>query len=605
MFLFKTNLKGNFIYILEDMVKKKTVKSLPSVAILTPSTFNRQHVLPLLAQCIESQTYTNIKEWVLIDGSRDGKVVDRSIVTCTKCPVRWVEPDGLNIAMLRQRLKDSLTTDIAVCFDDDDYYPPTRVSHAVERLLKTGKQIAGCTAHLVFDIDLGQALQCRGFHGNHATHNTMAFTASYARTHNYDPDKAFAEESHFTNKFSEPMVQLDYMHTILQMFHSYNTYNKREMAMIALAEQEPSCLRLWRGKIIAPDSTIQRYTEMLSPVITEVPDIVYYLGGWNPYKWEPTAKSLGGSEQAVVELCKAWVATGLSVHVYGDFEPVTVDGVVYKNWKSFIVAAPYKNLILWRKYGCNPIYRAPLLKAKRVILDIHDSFIPLEENELSTSGKIDHIAVKSQFHSRLLGLKKAVAIPNGIRTQYFNVEQKMQRDNFRCIYASDYVRGLEYILRWAWPVLKKLVPQATFDVYYGMGLNKKEFQEKMEPLLKQPGVTDHGRCSVDVITAAKKQSSFHLYFSNTHLETDCISIRESAAVGCLPVISSMYVFAERAGFHLNGDPCTKDAQENMAYFVANLMKNPDLLEKHCEAIASLKTQDWESTAALWTEHLLL
>ena len=137
---------------------KKKVSSpssspLPSVTILTPTTSDRQNVIHLLSKCIESQTYANITEWILIDGSHNEKFVDRSFVKCSKCPIRWIEPNGLTIGMLRQRLKDSFTTDIAVCFDDDDYYPPTRVSHAVERLIKTRKQIAGCTSHLVFDLD--------------------------------------------------------------------------------------------------------------------------------------------------------------------------------------------------------------------------------------------------------------------------------------------------------------------------------------------------------------------------------------------------------------------------------------------------------------------
>ena len=54
------------------------------------------------------------------------------------------------------------------------------------------------------------------------------------------------------------------------------------------------------------------------------------------------------------------------------------------------------------------------------------------------------------------------------------------------------------------------------------------FKEKMTQLLHQDGVTDHGRQPLDVIVKEKHTSSFHLYFSKTAAETDCISIRESA-----------------------------------------------------------------------------
>tara|TARA_Y100000741_G_scaffold365215_1_gene360749 strand:- start:4919 stop:6691 length:1773 start_codon:yes stop_codon:yes gene_type:complete len=586
--------------------KKKVISR--SVTILTPTTSDRQNVLCLLSKCIESQTYTNITEWLLIDGSRDGKFVDRSFVTCSKCPIRWIEPNGLTIAMLRQRLKDSFTTDIAVCFDDDDYYPPTRVSHAVERLVKTNKQIAGCTSHLVFDLDLGQAFRFSGFNSNHATHNSMAFTYKYAQTHNYDLQLTKAEEKRFTNEYSEPMAQLDYIHTVLHMFHSINTFNKRQMSLDALREIPTSNLRTWRSKTIASDATIQSYTRLLSPDISsDVPDIVYYLGTNNSYIWEPTTKSLGGSEQAVVELSKEWVASGYTVHVYGQFDSdIIVDGVLYKNSKSFNFGMQYKNLILWRALGCLPLCNVPRLRCRRLILDLHDNYVPrMNKEEPISLEKFDHIAVKSYFHGAALGLKKAVIVPNGIRRQHFNIDKIQQRDNYRCIYASDYCRGLKYILIWAWPLLKKLVPNATLDVYYGMNLHSKEFKEEMEPLLKQPGVTDHGRCSIDIISDAKFQSSFHLYFSKTYQETDCISIKESFAAGCIPILSSFGVFPERNGLHLKGDPSTKEAQENMARLVASLMSKPDVLENQRKHIASFEIQDWKLTSELWTKHILL
>jgi glycosyltransferase involved in cell wall biosynthesis len=587
--------------------KKDQSSPLPSVTILTPTTSDRQKVLHLLSKCVDSQVYNNVTEWLIIDGSKNCKFVDRSSISCSKCPIRWIEPNGLTISALRQKLKDSFESEIAVCFDDDDYYPPTRISHAVEHLIKTRKQIAGCTCHLVFDLDLGQAFRFNGFHENHATHNTMAFTRMYAKTHNYDLTLTRAEERSFTNNFSEPMAQLDYMHAVLHMFHSNNTFNKLEMSFTTLLEQNLTNMRLWRSKPIVSADTIQSYTEILSPDISsEVPDIVYFLGINNVYIWEPTTKSLGGSEQAVVELCKEWVAIGYTVHVYGQFESdILVDGVLYKNWKSFNLGMTYKNLILWRTYGCIPLCKVPRLRYRRLILDLHDTNLPNINKEPISLEQFDRISVKSYFHGTALGLKNAVIIPNGIRRQYFNIDKSYDRDNYRCIYASSYDRGLKYILIWAWPLLKKLVPKATLDVYYGMGLVSKEFKEEMEPLLKQPGVTDHGRCSVDIIRDAKFQSGFHLYFSKTFAETDCISIKESFATGCIPILSSYGVFRERNGIHIKGDPSTKEAQENMARVVAYLMEIPDTLEAERKNIASLEIQDWEKTAKMWIENILI
>ena len=68
--------------------KKKVISR--SVTILTPTTSDRQNVLCLLSKCIESQTYTNITEWLLIDGSRDGKFVDRSFVAVKSGTIKHI-----------------------------------------------------------------------------------------------------------------------------------------------------------------------------------------------------------------------------------------------------------------------------------------------------------------------------------------------------------------------------------------------------------------------------------------------------------------------------------------------------------------------------------
>ena len=79
-----------------------------------------------------------------------------------------------------------------------------------------------------------------------------------------------------------------------------------------------------------------------------------YLGGRNPYSWNPEDQSLGGSEQAVVELSAAWVGRGLTVAVYGQFSPSRVyRSVVYRDVSTFRGDLQYKNLIIWRAIGAD------------------------------------------------------------------------------------------------------------------------------------------------------------------------------------------------------------------------------------------------------------
>ena len=103
--------------------------------------------------------------------------------------------------------------------------------------------------------------------------------------------------------------------------------------------------------------------------------------------------------------------------------------------------------------------------------------------------RFDKVVVKSQFHARHLGLDPAlcVVIPNGVRLDLFRCEG-VEREPLRFVYASDYSRGLEPILRWQWPRLRHLLPQATLHVSYGMSLHPPAFQARMRHLLSQPGV---------------------------------------------------------------------------------------------------------------------
>jgi len=76
----------------------------------------------------------------------------------------------------------------------------------------------------------------------------------------------------------------------------------------------------------------------------------------------------------------------------------------------------------------------------------------------------------------------------------------------------------------------------------------------IRPFLAGPGVFEYGRVSLAEVVRQKRLASFHLYYTATPVECDCISIRESALLGALPVLSNHRVFAERPGLHLAGDP---------------------------------------------------
>lgn len=204
-----------------------------TVSILTITQYKRQASLSILRDLIKDQDYPHILEWILVEGSPSaeeaalneafwlGHILDA-------IPIRYIPGPGSEpIGLLRNRANEAALGDIRVVLDDDDYYPPERVRHAVESLASSKKQIAGCSPMLMFDYPSNRLFQFMSFGKNHSVASCMAWTSTYRGVCN--PKARFAEESSFTNGFREPMVQLDPLKTIVQSSHDQNTFSKKEL----------------------------------------------------------------------------------------------------------------------------------------------------------------------------------------------------------------------------------------------------------------------------------------------------------------------------------------------------------------------------------------
>lgn len=114
--------------------------------------------------------------------------------------------------------------------DDDDYYPPDRISHAVERLESNKTALcAGSSEIYIYFKTLNRMVQCGPYGPNHATAGTFAFRAELLKQTKYEDHAALAEERAFLKNYTIPFVQLDPMKTILVFSHEHNTFDKRKM----------------------------------------------------------------------------------------------------------------------------------------------------------------------------------------------------------------------------------------------------------------------------------------------------------------------------------------------------------------------------------------
>lgn len=209
-------------------VMEVTVTTWPTVSICTP-TFNRRPFIPYMIKCWEQQDYPRDKlEWIIIDDGTD-KIGD----LVSHLPgVKYFSYETKMVLGEKRNLMHSKTTgEIIVYLDDDDYYPPTRISHAVEMLNSHPAALcAGSSIIHIYFPHLKQIYRFGPYGPNHATAGTFAFRRKMLDLgHKYDPAAAICEEKSFLKDYTVPFVQLDSFKTILVFAHEQNTFDKRRL----------------------------------------------------------------------------------------------------------------------------------------------------------------------------------------------------------------------------------------------------------------------------------------------------------------------------------------------------------------------------------------
>ena len=117
-----------------------------------------------------------------------------------------------------------------VFWDDDDYYPPTRISSGVGALVANPEiDISGSSRMFLFLVRENVMMET-GPHGpHHATAATWTVRRRYAETHRFLDTKLKGEELHFTQQWTAKMFQLPAEDVIVVMGHGRNTVDKSDI----------------------------------------------------------------------------------------------------------------------------------------------------------------------------------------------------------------------------------------------------------------------------------------------------------------------------------------------------------------------------------------
>lgn len=203
----------------------------PFVSVVTP-TYNRRRFIPTLIEMYISQTYPKDRmEWLVLDDGEDS-VEDLFQEAAKTIPnLRYMRrTNKMLIGQKRNILNKEANGDILVAMDDDDFYYPERVAHAVSKLLASPKvELAGSSEIYMYYTDIKKIYKLGPYHKFHATNGTMAWKRSYALTHSYDETVTHAEERSFLENYKNPMVQLDTTKVMLVISHSENTFDKKKL----------------------------------------------------------------------------------------------------------------------------------------------------------------------------------------------------------------------------------------------------------------------------------------------------------------------------------------------------------------------------------------
>jgi glycosyltransferase involved in cell wall biosynthesis len=200
----------------------------PFVSVLTP-TYNRRKFIPAAIAIYKSQTYPKDRmEWVIVDDGTD-KIGDLIAEAAKTIPnIKYISlNEKLLIGQKRNLLNDNAKGDIMIAMDDDDFYPPERVSHVVLKFTQNPKiQLAGSSEMYLYFRSDGGIVKAGPYNPNHCTNGTMAYRRPYMLSHRYDETQTHAEEKSFLDDYKHPMIQLDPFKTILVMCHADNTFDK-------------------------------------------------------------------------------------------------------------------------------------------------------------------------------------------------------------------------------------------------------------------------------------------------------------------------------------------------------------------------------------------
>lgn len=349
-----------------------------------------------------------------------------------------------------------------------------------------------------------------------------------------------------------------------------------------------------------------------------------------PEDWHPelmAQSGSGGAELCIMKIAPHFVADGWRVSVFGSpgqHKGVYQDGVEYWESSDYVPNEKFKVLVSSR----TPVPFKSKLNAEHTLLWMHDVSIGPPFFEIQDiPGRVIALTPWHKKHlQRLYGLSndRIAVIPNGIDLSRFPADYSDTGElGTSFIWSSSYDRGLEQVLA-IWPTIKKNLPDATLDVFYGWNMFERSmenwknintlqsdamqgFMNKINQGMQQDGITHHGRVNQDTLAEHMLGADIWPYMTS-FMETFCITAIEMQAAGVLPVASRLAALTDNVavkGLTIDGWSANVSYQNEFIDILENVYTaEPDqILGARQEGRKLAESFSWDNSYYSWRETL--
>ena len=182
----------------------------------------------ILVKCFISQTYPkeNI-EWIILDQGSD-KIKD--LVEEILFFFFHESNKKLPIGQARNYVNQQTIGDIIIYMDEDVFYPPDRVKHAVEKLTENETALcAGCSETNIYYSHLKKVVQFGPYITTHGNASSFAFKKALLDETSFKNNCIYGEEKVFLKNYTVPFLQLEPLKTFLVLSHNNAIYSKLKL----------------------------------------------------------------------------------------------------------------------------------------------------------------------------------------------------------------------------------------------------------------------------------------------------------------------------------------------------------------------------------------